>query len=172
MLKVIGIILAFAGILLISIRKGRSKKSNSIWMLPLLFVGSGSLDFVLNYAQNHSLNHMSSSIFSAFGLGLAGILGSLILIVRIAQKKTELALKNVIAGVLLGIPNYFSIYFLLVSYSATELDDSSILAITNVGVVLCSSLIGFALFKEESTPRKVIGLLASIAAIVSLYFAY
>lgn len=172
LLKLVGILLAFIGVLLVSVQQGNATKNSSLWMLPLLFFGSGALDFVLNYAQNHSLMHMSPSIFSALGLGLAGIIGSLLLLVRIKRKKATLAFKNLLAGTLLGIPNYFSIYLLLKSYQSTNLDDSSVLAITNVGVVLSSSLIGFALFKEAATPIKLLGLLASITAIVSLYFAH
>lgn len=170
-LKLLGICLAFLGVLLISLKKGSTNKSRAIWMLPVLFFGSGSLDFVLNYAQNHSLNYMSSSIFSALGLGLAGIIGALILLFKIFRKKTKIEFKNIVAGIILGVPNYFSIYLLLRSYESTALDDSSVLAITNVGVVLSSSLIGFALFKEEATVIKLLGLLASITAIVSLYLA-
>ncbi len=171
LLKIIGIILAIVGVILVSLEKKSSAGLNSGWMLLVLFLGSGALDFSLNYTQKNMLGPLTPSLFSAFGLGIAGVFGAIILIVRMIKKEENLKLKNIVAGVILGIPNYFSIYLLLLSYKTTGLKDSSVLAITNVGVVLTSSLIGFLLFKESHTPRKVIGLIAALSAIVSLYFA-
>ena len=80
-------------------------------------------------------------------------------------------MKNVVAGVALGIPNYFSIYLLMESYRSTGWNDSTVLAVINVSIVLVSSVIGFIAFKEHVTVKKIIGLVAAIAAIVVLYFA-
>lgn len=170
-LKIIGILLAITGVLLVSIEKQSETKSSNSWMLIVLFLGSGGLDFVLNYAQKNILGALTPSLFSAFGLGLAGVFGSSILLYRLISKKDTLALKNIIAGIILGIPNYFSIYLLLLSYKTTGLKDSSVLAITNVGVVLTSSIFGFLVFRESHNTKKVIGLIAALSAIVSLYFA-
>lgn len=171
-LKAIGIILAFIGVFLVSAPGKKQKSANSAaWMLLLLFIGSGALDFTLNYIQKSILGPMTPSIFTAIGLGSAGILGSIILIIRLAQRKTQVQLKNVIAGIFLGIPNYFSIYLLLLSYRTTGWNDSTVLAITNVSVVLCSAIIGFIVFKETKTSKKIIGLIAAILAITTLYIA-
>lgn len=170
-LKVIGIILAIAGVIMVSIEKKGTTSVNSGWMLLVLFLGSGALDFSLNYTQKNMLGTLTPSLFSAFGLGLAGIFGLIILLFRKFKGEEKLESKNILAGIILGIPNYFSIYLLLLSYKTTGLKDSSALAITNVGVVLTSSLIGFLLFKESHSTRKVIGLIAALSAIVSLYFA-
>ena len=168
-LKAIGILFAFIGVFLVSYTKG--EKASASWMLILLFFGSGSLDFTLNYVQNYELGVMSTALFSAIGLGLAGLLGMLILIFKIIQGTSKLALKNVVAGVILGVPNYFSIYLLILSYSTTGWQDSTVLAITNVSVVLLSSLIGFMAFKENASIRKIVGLISAILAIGILYYA-
>lgn len=169
--KIIGILLAITGVLHVSIEKQSETKSSNSWMLIVLFLGSGGLDFVLNYAQKNILGALTPSLFSAFGLGLAGVFGSSILLYRLIRKKDTLAFKNIIAGIILGIPNYFSIYLLLLSYKTTGLKDSSVLAITNVGVVLTSSIFGFLVFRESHNTKKIIGLIAALSAIVSLYFA-
>ncbi len=169
--KIIGILLAITGVLLVSIEKQSETKSSNSWMLIVLFLGSGGLDFVLNYAQKNILGALTPSLFSAFGLGLAGVFGSSILLYRLIRKKDTLAFKNIIAGIILGIPNYFSIYLLLLSYKTTGLKDSSVLAITNVGVVLTSSIFGFLVFRESHNTKKIIGQIAALSAIVSLYFA-
>jgi drug/metabolite transporter (DMT)-like permease len=60
---------------------------------------------------------------------------------------------------------------LIESYSSTRLEDSTVLSIANVGVVVLSGFIGFSLFKEKLTNRKIIGLLCSILAIGILFWA-
>ena len=168
-LKASGILLALVSVFLVSYTKG--KKAPASWMLLVLFFGSGTLDFVLNYVQNFELKTISTALFSAFALGLAGVLGALILSVRIIQGSTKVELKNIAAGIVLGIPNYFSIYLLIHSYRTTGWQDSTVLAVTNVSVVLLSSLIGFLAFEENATSRKIIGLISAILAIVLLSLA-
>ncbi len=169
-LKIVGIFLAFVGVLLVSLpSKTTDKKLRASWMLLLLFFGSGILDFTLNYVQNYELDVLTPSLFSAFGLGGAGVVGILILTVRISAKKSALQLKNVVAGIVLGIPNYFSIYCLIQSYEKTGWTDSTVLAITNVSIVLGAALLGFIIFKEEATWKKVIGLVCAVLAILALF---
>lgn len=170
-LKTAAIILAILGVFLVSYSGKNRTKMASGWMLLVLFIGSGTLDFTLNLVQKHILQSLTASLFSAISLGLAGIIGSAVLIVRIIQNKTQLRAKNLIAGIILGVPNFFSIYLLLLSYKTTGWTDSTVLAITNVSVVLFSAVIGFLIFSEEANKRKIIGLIAAISAIVSLYFA-
>lgn len=171
-LKILGILLAFLGVYLVSKpSKSANSETSALWMLIVLFLGSGVLDFVLSYVQNTQLDLLKDSLFSAIGFGLAGTLGLLILIVRYIQGKAKFAFKNVLAGIILGIPNYFSIYLLLRSYETTGWDSSTVLAITNVSVVLLSAIIGFTAFKEATTTQKIIGLISAILAICVLYIA-
>ena len=172
LLKALGIFLAFVGVFLVSYSKGKNTAKNaSKWMLIVLFIGSGLLDFTLNYVQKYELKIMTPSLFTAIGMGFAGTLGSLILAYRILKGKSRLEIKNLIAGLILGIPNFFSIYLLLLSYQTTGWKDSTVLTITNVSVVLCSSIIGFIVFKESTDKKKIIGLISAILAITILYFA-
>mgnify|MGYP000138329095 CR=1 FL=1 len=108
------ILLAILGVFLVSYSK--SGKVNASWMLIALFLGSGMLDFILYLVQDSVLLNMPGSIFSAVGLGTAGIFGGIILSIQLATKRRKLHFKNIIAGIFLGIPNYFSIYLLLLSY--------------------------------------------------------
>ena len=172
LLKVSGILFAFIGVFLVSFSgKEKSAEKGSMWMLVALFFGSGLLDFVLNYVQKYELFDLSPSLFSAFGFGLAGMIGLSILVYRIISGQSKFHPRNIVAGFVLGIPNYFSIFLLITAYKATGWKDTTVLAITNVSVVLMSALIGFTAFKEKTSTRKFIGLAAAIAAIVLLYIA-
>ncbi|TNE55126.1 MAG: hypothetical protein EP338_05270 [Bacteroidetes bacterium] len=171
-LKVIGIVLALLGVLLMSVERGeRKQQQGAVWMLLFLFVGCGMLDFSLNYAQNEVLDHLPSSLFSAFGFIISGTLGGGILIFDFIRKKRQFAWKNVLAGIILGVPNFFSIYLLIQSYREIDWSDSTVLAVTNISVVLLSAFTGIAFFREYLNLKKTLGLILSLAAILVLYFA-
>ena len=169
-LKIAGIVLAFIGVFLVSSSNQKNIKSAG-WMLLLLFLGGGILDFTLNYVLNNVLESMTPSLFSAFCFFCAGIFGLAFIIAKSIKQSINIEFKNIIAGIILGVPNYFSIYLLLLSYQTTGWEDSTVLAITNVSVVLFSAIIGFIAFKENAGSRKIIGLISAVLAITALYIA-
>ncbi len=170
--KITGIILAFISVILVSLPNKQNKSiSNHKWMLIVLFFGCGALDFVLNNVQENQLNVLDPSLFSALSFGTAGLIGVIILLFKLAKGNSTLASKNLIAGVILGIPNFFSIYFLLRAYKTTGWTDTTVLALTNVSVVLGTAIIGLIIFKESKTSKKLIGLAIAVLAIITLYIA-
>ena len=171
-IKIGGIIAAFLGVFLMAYQKTEKTGEKSYtWMLILLFIGSAVLDLILNYVQKYELTFLPNSLFSAIGFGVAGVFGLLIIGVQFIRGVEKLHLKSIVAGVFLGIPNYFSIYLLLESYSSTGWTDSTVLAIMNVSIVMVSALVGFIVFKENINRQKIIGLITSVLAIGLLYFA-
>ncbi len=166
--KVIGVILALIGVYLITYKKkNASENSSNILFLIILFVGSGLLDALLNYAEKNVLEVLSPALFSAFGFGFAALIGGGITIYQVLKKKVVIAWKNLVAGIVLGIPNFFSIYFLIMAIRQPQ-DDSVTYALNNVGIVLASFLVGILLFKEHLSIRKFVGLIVAIVAIVLL----
>jgi drug/metabolite transporter (DMT)-like permease len=171
-LKIVGILFAFFGVFLMAYEKKESSNAKShTWMLAIIFVGSAFLDVILNYFQKTELSNISNPLFCAIGFGISGIIGILVLVIKIAAGKEKFEVKNVFSGVLLGIPNFFSIYFLLDAYKTCNWSDSTVLSIMNVSIVIISALIGFLAFKENATKQKIGGLIASVLAIVMLYVA-
>lgn len=172
-LKILGILFAFAGVVLVSwqTKDASENQKKSLWMLFALFFGSGILDLVLNYVQKIELKVLTPSLFSAFGFGMAGIIGLMVFLFQLQQKKARFAFKNVLGGIALGIPNYFSIYMLIKSYKDTGWADSTVLAIINVSIVCMAALTGFLIFKEKINLTKGLGIIASILAILMLYMA-
>jgi drug/metabolite transporter (DMT)-like permease len=166
-----GVILALTGVLFISWpekKPNEATATSSWWMLLVLFLGSGLLDFLLNYIQKNELGTLSPPIFSSLCFGLAGILGIMAWGVQPKAMKTPLQVKNAVAGIVLGIPNFFSIYLLLAAYQSTGWQDSVVLATINVSIVVLCTVIGLFAFKEELNRRKVMGIIAAIAAIMLL----
>jgi drug/metabolite transporter (DMT)-like permease len=171
-MKVAGIILAITGVIGMSIQPSTGKNEvSSSWMLVLLFVGSGVLDFLLNYIQQHVLLKNETAFFTAFAFGMAGVIGLFIALTLWIQGKLKPSLRNIIAGILLGIPNYFSIYFLMKAYDVLPWSDSSILAVINVSIVVIASVIGLFFFKERWNKIKIIGFISALISILFLYLA-
>lgn len=169
--KIIGILFAVSGVFLVSYKPSGGERIKASWMLPFLFAGSGLLDFTLNFVQNEVLSNLTPSLFTAFSFAAAGVIGLIVLSIGMLRQKPLFEVKNILAGIVLGVPNFFSIYLLLMSYRTTGWKDSTVLAITNVSIVLLSALIGFFLFRERVTSLKLMGLLVAVAAIITLYFA-
>jgi drug/metabolite transporter (DMT)-like permease len=164
--KVLGVILALVGVFLITFKKKDvDKKPSNFVYLIILFLGSGLLDATLNYAEKNVLMDLSPALFSAIGFGIAAVIGTVVAIILVLTNKIKLALRNILGGIVLGIPNFYSIYFLIMAVRAPQ-DDSITYALNNVGIVLASFVLGIFLFHEKMTLKKGIGLLIATTAIV------
>lgn len=168
LLKIGGFVVAFTGILLITYEKGGSARKGAVLLLLFLFVGSAILDILLNHVQKNLLKDYPLSMYVAFGFLAAGLLGVLWMTTEFIRKKRTFAWRNVIGGIFLGIPNYFSIYFLVQSYKATGWDDTITLAIIGIGIVSLTAITGMLFFRESTRWNKVAGLVSAIIAIILL----
>ena len=169
-LKILAILLAFSGVILVSFsKKSSDSKQQTWWMLLILFFGSGILDLLLNYVQKTQVDVISTALFSAFGFGIAGLIGLGILITQIIRRKTRIEFRNVIGGVILGVPNFFSIFLLMRAYNSVTWSDSSVLAVINVAIVCISTFLGTLIFSEKISWAKGLGLCCSLLAIYLFY---
>jgi drug/metabolite transporter (DMT)-like permease len=171
-LKISGVVLALLGVFLLAGANKGTNKNSASFMLVILFFGSGLLDLHLNYAQKVALSNLSPPLFTAFGFGLAGCIGLVVYIIQgIRSSYKPVRAKNIIAGVTLGIPNFYSIYFILKSYRTLNWQDSSVLAVANVSIVILSVFVGLLVFKEQVNKIKIAGILSALLAITLLYLS-
>lgn len=167
-LKVTGIILALAAVYLSSIKtkKGISiKKENLIFPL-LVFVGSGIIDTTINYLENFYVSETDVGLFSSSIFGIAGIIGTTILIGQAVLGKLKITWKNIAGGIALGIPNYFSIYFLVMALRSPGFENSVIFTLNHVGIVLASTILGIVFFKEVLLKKNWIGIALAVISII------
>lgn len=166
--KIAGFVLAIAGVLLMSAQQpANDEKRNAVLLLPVLFFGSSLLDLVLKRSQD-DLGSFPDSAFTASGFLAAGIFGLVYISILFITGKKRFHPRNLLGGVILGIPNYFSIFLLIRSYRTTGWSASTTLAVTAISIVSLSAIFGMIIFKESATLRKFGGLLASVASIVLL----
>lgn len=167
--KIAGFFLAITGVLLISLEKNEQQvQKKGLMLLALLFFGCAGLDIVINVVEVDYIGNYSKSMYTAFGFLAAGTIGIIGLLIQFVRKKSIFHPRNVLAGIILGIPNYFSILFLMKAYSSTGWNDSTVLAVMNISIVALAALLGIIIFKESTKTKKIIGLLAVTAAIYCL----
>ncbi|MDT0644492.1 EamA/RhaT family transporter [Zunongwangia sp. F363] len=166
--KLSGIVLALVAVYLTSIktREGLSiKKENLIFPL-LVFLGSGIIDATINFLETTYVSETDVGLFSSTIFAIAGIIGTCILLGQAIAGKLKLSLKNVLGGVALGIPNYFSIYFLVMALRNPGFESSVIFTMNHVGIVTVSTLVGIAFFHERLLRKNWIGIFLAILSIV------
>lgn len=170
-LKVVGFLAAIAGVLLITLEKSNGeKKENSYVLLAFIFFGSAGLDVLLNLIKQFFAQGYPDSLFTAFGFLAAGTLGIIWLSIQFIQRKKTFHFRNILAGIILGIPNYFSIYFLVRSYETTPWSNATVLAIMNISIVSLAAIMGILIFRESTKLQKWTGLILAIGAILCLTF--
>jgi drug/metabolite transporter (DMT)-like permease len=170
--KLIGIFIGVCAVLLSggrSVFKNKKLNSqNSLYVLPLLvLVVSAFVELGLQYAEIHFLMGNDRHLFNTSLFSFAGILGVLFLLYRHYRMGDSLVFRtrDLLGGVLLGIPNYFSIYFLIMSIS-TGLEGSFVFPVINISVLLLSITGSVILFRERLERPQFFGLLLAIVSIV------
>lgn len=171
-LKFIGIILALIAVYLASIKTKTGLKINKRNLIyPLLvFLGSGIIDTSLKYLEDTHVAKNEVSIFSSTIFAAAAIVGILILLGQGIGGKFKFQWKNVIGGICLGIPNYFSVYFLVHALRSDILESSGIFTVNNVAIVMTSTLVGILLFREKLMPKNWLGILLAVISILLVTF--
>ena len=171
-LKIAGIIIALVAVYLASVKEKSSTSKNAGLFFPvLLFLGSGAIDTILKFVESNYLPKNEVSIFSGSLFGIAAIFAAIILIIKTIKKKEPFGIKNIIAGVILGIPNYFSIVFLIKALQTEGFESSTLFTVNNVGIVLLSTIVGIVVFKEQFSVKNKIGVALAILGIVIVALA-
>ena len=104
-------------------------------------------------------------LFTTASFGLAGIMGLIFSMIRSFRTGRWWSKKDVIGGVVLSIPNYFTIYLVLVLL-AQGWDGSVLFPMNNIGILIGASLVGLLLFREKLNNLKMAGLGLGAVAIL------
>jgi drug/metabolite transporter (DMT)-like permease len=170
-LKIVGIMMALIAVYLSSVKEEKSEKNGTLLFPVLLFIGSGTIDTLLKYIQENYVADEDVSIFSGSLFGIAGAFAFLILVIKTLKKRESFGYKNIIAGIILGVPNYYSIIFLIKALQNKNFESSTLFTINNVAIVVVSSLVGLFLFKEKFSVKNKIGVAMAVLAIVLVTIA-
>ncbi|WP_062060533.1 EamA family transporter [Aquimarina longa] len=167
-LKIIGVLIALIAVYLAAIKTTENSsmlKGNLIFPI-LVFIGSGVIDTSIKFLETHYVTKNDIPIFSATIFGFAAFTGTAILIYKASIGNLKISLKNIIAGIILGVPNYFSIYFLIKALRHDNMDSSAVFTINNVAILLVSTTLGILFFKEKLTLKNWTGIILAIVSII------
>ncbi len=175
-LKITGIVVALAAVVLVCYPARKTglqptPQSKLLLLLPVvLFLGSGLLDTLIKYTEQRFLNSTNSNAFLIFGFATAGCIGLVILLLQLLTRRLQFQPKAVLAGIIIGIPNYFSIWCLVRVLKDNAANSSAIIPINNMGIVLFSSVTAWLLFKEKLSAVNWLGIALALGAIALIAF--
>ena len=167
-IKLSGILLALIAVYLTSVKekKETTVKQVSLLFPILLFFGSGAIDTSLKFIETSFVEEGGVPLFSATIFGCAFILGMTILLYQMVKGTFRFEFKNILGGILLGVPNYFSIVYLLKALSTDGMESSTAFTLNNVGIVILSTLFGLFIFKEKLIWKNWLGIVIAIVSIL------
>ena len=167
-LKITGIICALIAVYLTSLKKKEGikiRKRNLIFPL-LVFFGSGIIDSTLKYLETTYVAEADVALFSSTIFGIAGCIGIFILVIQGIKGGLKLHFRNLLGGIALGIPNFGSIYFLVLALRSGGMESSTVFPVNNVAIVMISTFLGILLFRERMLPKNWIGIGLAVVSII------
>tara|TARA_R110002012_G_scaffold322096_1_gene555395 strand:+ start:81821 stop:82684 length:864 start_codon:yes stop_codon:yes gene_type:complete len=165
--QVLGVLLALVAVYFASIKAKNINLPKTSLLLPVsVFLGSGVIDSSIKYLQEIHVEESEYPLFSAVIFAAAAIIGVAIIALKSLKNRLNVSPKDVLGGIALGIPNYFSIYYLLKALQSETLNSASVFTINNVAIVMFSTLLGITLFKEKLSLKNWMGIGLAIISII------
>ncbi len=172
----LGIVLVLVAVLLTCWPNKQTEQRNTarhslLLLLPVvLFIGSGLLDTLIKFVETTYINEVNQNAYLVTAFAAAATIGSIILAVQVATRRQVLSWRNVLAGICIGIPNYFSIWCLIRFLKVSTWPSSAAIPLNNLGIILFSSLVAALIFKDKLSTINWSGIVISIIAIYLIAF--
>lgn len=174
-LQWLGILAAVVSIILTCWAPYKTGGNNSnrylLFVLPLvLFIGSGLLDTMIKFVEETYINDVNQNAYLISAFASAASIGLVVLMVQILRGKQRLNWKNVLAGVAIGIPNYFSIWCFIEFLKNSPWPSSAAIPLNNLGIILFSTLVASVFLRERLSRINLAGIAMSVLAILLIAF--
>ncbi|MDD6023184.1 MAG: DMT family transporter [Oscillospiraceae bacterium] len=159
-LQVVGFLAAICAILMISLEKGSGKASFKLGLICILLC-AGVTDFLAKvYEEFGNAALRDTYLLYAF------IASGLICIGLAILKKQRLTLMDVLFGILIGIPNFFSARFML--YALKSLPAIVVYPTHSVSTIILVCVGGVLFFREKLSRRQIGAILLIMTAVALL----
>ena len=165
-IKVGGIILSLFSVYLISKKEQTIDHiKKTIWILPVIvFAGSGIIDTLIKYIESRFIPKSNAGDILSTAFLAAYFLGMFFMSYQNIRYRKQIDTKNILWGFALGIPNYFSMFFLVKTLE--NFNASHIFPINNIGIVAFSTITSLLFFREKLSKTNFIGLALAIFSIL------
>lgn len=177
LLKILGFVFALMAIILVNWpstqpdENGTNSKPSGrlLWIPVATWFLAGLLEVLLVRVQNEKLADMSDPTFIITIFGTAGLLGFSAAVFGWTSGRLQFSWKNVAAGIILGIPNYGSMLFMLFALDS-GLEGSFVFPVVNVGIILATTIGAVTLFHERLSKLNWVGIALAVTAIGFITF--
>jgi drug/metabolite transporter (DMT)-like permease len=172
--KILGFLLALASIVLVNWPDKKTKDTPSsevgrpmhlLWIPLVTWLLSGILEVLFVRVQYEKLADTNDPTFIITIFTTAGVLGFLGALVGWFQQRLQFSWKHVLGGIVLGVPNYGSMLFMLWALNS-GLEGSFVFPVTNVGIIVATTIGAVVLFHERLSRINWIGFALAVLAIV------
>jgi drug/metabolite transporter (DMT)-like permease len=155
-MKVAGIALAVLAVILTckTSKKGETSAHHHLSTFQLI-----------KFVEQRFLHLDNSDAYLVTAFSAAGVIGTIVMLASISSGKMKFDRRSILAGIAIGIPNYFSIWCLVRVLREYKGESSVIIPVNNMGIVLLSSIVAWLLFKETLTLINWVGIMMSVAAL-------
>lgn len=175
-LKITGVVLALGAVVLTCWPSGHTEPSGKrfqpgLILLPVvIFAGSGLLDTMIKYVETTHLNDTNKDHFLITAFAVAGAIGLLVMLYQLGVQKVKFHPGALWGGLMIGVPNYFSIWCLVMVLKQYAANSSMIIPVNNMGIVLFSTLTAWLAFREHLSKWNWLGILLSLGAIALIAY--
>lgn len=156
MIQAIGLLIAFFAIIWMSIEKNEKKAENGLGLILLLLIG-GSAD-----AMGKIFDQFSNPVYKNQYLAYTFASALLLCFIFQAKRKEKIERNEVLFGILLGIPNYFSVRCLL--FSLKSVPAIIVYPTYSVGVIILVCVTGVLIFREKLSIKQKRGIALILVA--------
>lgn len=168
-----GMVLAVVAVVMASLKRGHHvtptlRTSKDYVLIAVVFLFTGLTDTTVNYSNTLIDGEDFKRIFPLVAFGFAALFGLIVLGWRASFMHERIRFRSILGGIYLGIPNYFSIYFLMQALGDFGHDGAYVYPLLNISVILFTALFARLLFKEKLTMLNKAGIVLSFFAIVFL----
>jgi drug/metabolite transporter (DMT)-like permease len=128
-------------------------------LLLAVFVAYGLTNTLFSYLNSTLTAQVGGTLPFIMMLLIGSMAGAFIVLIwHTITDSLQWNRNSILASIPLGLPNFFSFFFLLKALDTYQNNAAVVLTMYNLGVILLSAISAYAFFKEKLTRRQWLGL--------------
>lgn len=165
-----GLILTLPALALASWNGGPTARRLSLIWPALYFLATGTNNTLINYLTSTYYEEGSHTLFMIIACLGATLIGSALVLAQSIKSGKWPSARSIGAGLILGVPNFLSLYFLLKALVHYGNSAAFVFPVYNILTMLASAMMAYWLFKEKLARVNQAGLLIAILAIILISY--
>lgn len=168
---ILGLVLAIPSVILCNISATSDGSAVFDWrklLLPIqLFLQAGIADTLINIANDSHVAAGDKANFTSYVYAVCALWGVLLLTLDIIKGQL-INIRSILGGIVLGLPNYFSLYFLIHGLADFENNGAVAFPLVNLMTILLGATVALLAFRDRFSKYNWAGLLIAALCIYLL----